>query len=169
MKARISILLFVLPLLIRDQPLPPRRSPDLQVLATTRVSQAFVTPEGGNYSLFLNDQLVYPKKKRRRWFAGYTNWHTFLSEIIWSPDSRRVALVDEVYNWEYLDPFNHDFTGSVTNKHLYLAIISRNGQVASYALNDVGPPFELHWLPNDKLVLNGRIFDLQAEPPQPIP
>ena len=117
MHATIFILLLS-PLIVRDQPLAPAWAPDHQALATTKVSEAFATPEGGNYQLLLNGQLVYPKKPKHSWFHAYEDQHTFLSKLAWSPDSRRLALVEKVYDWEYTDPYNRYFDGTVSRMGL---------------------------------------------------
>ncbi len=161
------LLSIVAPLMVRDHPLPPVWSPDHQVLATTKVPVAFVTPEGGNYSLLLNDTLVYPMEKKHWWFSGYSHWHTFLSDLVWSPDSRRVAFVEKVYDWSYLDPYNRDFEGEATNKRFYLTVVSRDGKVGRYLLDGRSDQISLRWQGPNKLCLNDEAFDIQKASPDP--
>ncbi len=94
------LLFLTVPSIVRDQPLAPAWSPDHQIVATTKVPQAFVTPEGGNYSLLFNGKLVYLPRAKRSWFSAYEHWHSFLSPLAWSPDSQRVAFVEKIYSWE---------------------------------------------------------------------
>jgi hypothetical protein len=154
---------------VPDQPLGPAWSPDHEVFATTQVPQAFVTPAGGNYSLLFNGKVVYPHKTKRAWFAAYENQHTFLSPMVWSPDSQHLAFVEKVYDWEYSDPFNRDFEGRVSNQHFYLVIVSRDGQASGYVLDRMPTRVDLRWKQADQITLNGRCFDLQANSPKPIP
>ena len=132
------------------------------------MSEAFATPEGGNYQLLLNGQLVYPKKPKHSWFHAYEDQHTFLSKLAWSPDSRRLALVEKVYDWEYTDPYNRYFDGTVSRMGFYLAIIDREGRVSGYKLADVPEDIRLAWPNPQTVVLNDRTFDLRTNLPQPI-
>jgi hypothetical protein len=155
-------------LLVRDKPLPPMWSPDHQVLASTEVPINFVTPEGGNYHALLNGQVVYPVKPKKR--GGlYSNWHTFLSDFAWSPDSQNVAFVEKVYDWQYYDPFGRYWDGQTYGKHFFLAILSRNGRTTGYPIAPLSGDIQLHWKGAGDIVLNGQTFDLNSKPPQPIP
>ncbi len=153
-----------------DLPLQPLWSPDHQVLARTQVEQRFVTPAGAGYCLVLNDRPTYPVRcdKPRR-HPAYTNIHNFLSELAWSPDSRKLAVVEKIYDWEYSDPYNRDFDGEVKTQRFFLAIVSRDGPAAGFQLESAPPNAQPRWTDGNHLVLNGRTFDLNATPPQPIP
>ena len=151
-----------------DAPLEPAWSPDHQILATTKVLDRFITPEGANYTLLLNGRAVYPKPRKSRWFSAYSNQHTFLTELAWSPDSQNVAFFEKVYDWQYSDPYNSDFQGEVSNMRYYLVIVSRTGTGAGYQIDRAPPDPRVDWLGNSKIALNGRRFDLHADPPRPI-
>ena len=151
-----------------NRALQPAWSPDHQVLATAEVSQRFVTPEGAGCHLLLNQHRVYPPKKRK-WFAGYDGVHTFLSELSWSPDSQRVAFVEKIYDWEYTDPFNYDFAGTLKKQKFYLVLVSKDGRTAGYALPPNPDSATLHWLTADQLALGKHTYDLETNPPKPIP
>jgi hypothetical protein len=157
-------LIFALMILhpVPDRPIVPAWSPDHEVLATTKVPQAFVTPEGGNYRLLLNGKVVYPTKAKRIWFSTYENQHTFLSPLEWSPDSQHLAFVEKVYDWEYTDPYNRDFTGRVSNLRFYLVVVSRDGQVSRYPLGPVPQELNLRWTEEDQIILNKRRFDIRT-------
>ncbi len=154
--------------ILRDTPWPPAWSPDHQVLATSTVPIDFVTPEGGNYHALLNNQVVYPLKVKHRFSGPYSNWHTFLSEFAWSPDSQSVAFVEKIYDWQYSDPFNRYWDGRAYNKKFFLVILSRNGKAVGYQLR-LQKDLQLHWLDSGKIILNGVTFDLKTNPPQTIP
>ena len=171
-----ALILFLLTIVVApdrslapSQPLAPTWSPDHKVLATTKVPQAFVTPEGGNYRLLLNGSLTYPRKAKRAWFSAYENQHTFLSPLEWSPDSRHVAFVEKIYDWEYTDPYNRYFDGRVSNLHFYLAVVSLDGQASGYQLDHVPLNIQLEWKQADEISFNGRSFDLRNDVFKPIP
>ena len=149
-------------------PLSPAWSPDHQILATTKVNERFATPEGANYTLFLNGRPAYPKPEKSRWFSAYTNQHTFLTELEWAPDSQQLAFFEKIYDWEYTDPYNHDFDGRVTKNRYYLVIVSRTGNAAGYSIDQAPTNPTVAWHGSSKVALNGRIFDLQANRPGPI-
>ena len=166
MKTTALVLLMIASFIVRDQPLTPSWSPDHKVVATTKVPQAFATPEGANYSLLLNGKLIYPVKLKHSWFSADELWHTFLSELAWSPDSRAVALVEKVYNWQYSDPYNRDFDGTLSNAHLYLAIVPLEGQATGYELDHMSQHIQLSWPQTQRIILNEQQFDLATNPPK---
>ena len=167
MPSVLRLLLFAA-VLIHDQPLSPARSPDGQILATTEVPQTFVTPEGGNYKLLLNSVLAYPPKPKRSLFSAYQNWHTFLSPLAWSPDSRYVAFAEKIYNWEYLDPYGRNFDGIASKKRVVLAIVSRDGRAKGYRLGGEWENMQLSWIGPGQIAFDGKTYDLATHPPEPI-
>ena len=150
-------------------PLAPAWSPDHQVLATTRVSERFATPEGANYTLLFNGRVVYPKpNKKSGGFSAYQNQHTFLSELEWSQDSQNLAFIEKIYDWEYSDPYNSNFDGRVSNERYYLVILSRAGDAAGYRIQRAPTNPTVVWQGPSKVDINGQVFDLHANPPSPI-
>jgi hypothetical protein len=149
-------------------PLAPAWSPNHEYLATTKVGQRFVTPEGGNYKLFLNGKLFYPTKVAHGLFSAYKDQHTFLSELEWSPDSRHVAFIEKIYDWEYYDPYNRYWDGWASKMRYYLAIVSTDGTAKGYRLPEAPQSLSLAWLAAGRIVYNGHTFDLATNPPQPI-
>lgn len=150
-------------------PLEPAWSPDNQIFASTQASERFVTPEGANYTLLFNERVVYPKpNKKSRWFSAYQNQHTFLSELEWSPDSQNLAFVEKIYDWEYTDPYNRDFNGSVSKERYYLVVVSRAGHAAGYPIQRPLENPAVLWRGPSKIVIDGQVFDLHANPPSPI-
>ena len=47
----------------------------------------------------------------------------------WSPDGRRVALVEKVFDWEYLDPFGRYFDGESSD--VQYCVVIRNSPMAA--------------------------------------
>jgi hypothetical protein len=154
--------------IVPTTPLVPVWSPNHRFLASTQVPQRLVTPEGGNYELLLNGKLVYPSRRHRGFLSAYQDQHTFLSELAWSPNSDRVAFVEKIYDWQYLDPYNGSFDGWATSMQYFLAIVSSRGEAKGYRLNQVPAHFSVRWLGPNRVELNGLTFDLEANPPQPI-
>jgi len=145
-------------------------SPDHKTLARVETEKLFATPDGANSCLYFNAQPVYPSRHcAPRPKATYHNIHTFLSSPEWSPDGRRVALVETVFDWEYLDPFGRYFDGESSDVRYYLVIAGTDGAAAGYALEAVGDRPQLQWQSNSQLTLNGELYDLTVNPPVPIP
>lgn len=145
-------------------------SPDHQTLARVKTEKWFATPDGANSCLYFNAQPVYPPKHCTPGpKATYRNIHTFLSSPEWSPDGRRVALVEKVFDWEYLDPFGRYFDGESSDVRYYLVIAAADGSVTGYPLKAIGEHPQLEWRNDSELTLNGQSYDLTAQPPAPIP
>ena len=145
-------------------------SPDHKILARVETEKLFATPDGANSCLYLNAQPVYPPKHcTPRPKAAYRDIHSFLSSPEWSPDGRRVALVEKVFDWEYLDPFGRYFDGESSDLRYYLVIAATDGTVAGYSVNGIGEHSRLQWQSNSQLTLNGQSYDLTARPPAQIP
>ena len=115
--------------------------------------------------MLLNGSLTYPKKAKH---AAYTDIHTFLTDPVWSPDSEHLTFMEEIFGWEYADPYNSDFEGWVTSKHFYLAIVSRSGEAAGYELRGPFHDVQVQWEGPDTIVVGGERFDLHANPPRAI-
>jgi hypothetical protein len=152
-----------------DVSLPPIWSPDHQVLATTKINERFVTPEGVDYTLFMNGRRAYPPKPKHTFFAAYTNEHTFRSNLTWSPDGQHLAFTEEVYDWHYMDPYNSDFNGYASEKRYFLVVVTRDGKPAGYRLSDIQSGAEPRWDGPDAVSFAGRDFDLRTDPPGKIP
>lgn len=165
--------MFLLPVLLiigpsGQEPLAPAWSPDHQVLATTKIDERFLSPEGADYTLFLNGRRVYPPKPRHAFFA-YPSEHTFRSDLTWSPDGQYLVFTDEVYDWHYIDPYNSDFNGYAADKRYFLVVVTRDGKAAAYRLTGVPLDEEPHWDGPDTISLAGKKFDLRTNPPGKIP
>jgi hypothetical protein len=150
-----------------------RWSPDHNTLARIDIAQLIGTPEGSNSCLYFGPRPVYPtvhpKDCQPRPKGIYDGIHTFLSPPEWSPDSRRVAIVARIFDWEYTDPFGNYFNGAVSKDRYYLAIASLDQPTLGYPLKSSVTNPKLMWLSNSQLSLDGQIFDLAAQPPTSIP
>ena len=145
-------------------------SPDHKTLAHVQTEKLFATPDGANSCLYFNGQPVYPLEHcTPRPKATYRNIHTFLSSPEWSPDGRRVAAVEKVFDWEYLDPFGRYFDGESSDVRYHLVIVGTDGTVAGYPLKEIDEHPQVQWQSNSQLTLNGQSYDLASHPPAPIP
>ena len=113
--------------------------------------------------------MVHPKDCQPHPKGIYDGIHTFLSPPEWSPDSRKVAIVARIFDWEYTDPFGKYFDGTVSKDRYYLAIASLDQLTVGYPLKSPVTNPKLAWLTNSRLTLDGQTFDLDAEPPGSIP
>jgi hypothetical protein len=150
-----------------------RWSPDHKTLARIDVAQLIGTPQGSNSCLYLGARAVYPvvhpKDCQPHPKGIYDGIHTFLSPPEWSPDSRRVAIVVRIFDWEYTDPFGRYWEGTLSKDRYYLAIASLDQLTVGYPLKSPVTNPKLAWLTNSRLTLDGQTFDLDAEPPGSIP
>jgi hypothetical protein len=152
-----------------SRPLPPAWSPDHSILATTRVDERFVPPPGAGYCLVLNSRPVYPSQcAKHRYRPTYTGIHTFLSDLAWSPDSCKVAFVEKIYDWEYIDPWNQYFDGAITHQKFFLAVVSKDGTTVGYALDGLPQQMQPRWDDSNRVTLNGRTYDLRSDLPKAI-
>jgi hypothetical protein len=143
-------------------------SPDAKSLAHLTASIRFGTPEGQNTCLFLDERAIYPPGCDRA-RSSYSHIHSFVLPPVWSPDSSRVALIEKIFDWEYSDPFGRYFDGAVSNVRYYLAIASKDRPASGYVLTTAPERPQLEWQSDSKLALDGRTYDLQANPAVPIP
>ncbi len=144
-------------------------SPDHKTLAGVESQQSLATPAGANFCLYFNSLPVYPNDCKPWPKATYTGIHSFLSAPEWSPDSRGVAFVEKVFDWEYSDFFGGYWDGTASDIRYYLVIASTDDTVSGYALKEVPEQPILRWQGSSQLVLNGQTYDLSAHPPTPIP
>lgn len=148
----------------------PRWSPDHKTLVRVETEQLFATPDGANSCLYFNAQAVYPARHcTPRPKSTYRHIHTFVSPPEWSPDSRKVALVEKIFDWEYYDPFGRYLDGESSDVHYYLVIAGIDGAVLGYPLKGIGQQPQLQWQSNSLITLNGQSYDLAAHPPLSIP
>ena len=142
-------------------------SPDRRTLADVKLDVMFGTPAGQNSCLLLNGQAIYPRRCDHA-KETYSHIHTFLSPLVWSPDSGKVAFVEKIFDWEYEDPFLRYFDGEASDVHYYLVIASEQG-AAGYRLDPVAAEQVPAWQTNSRLLLGSQALDLESQPPAPIP
>ena len=142
-------------------------SPDHQTLADVKLDVMFGTPAGANSCLFLNATAVYPSGCDHA-KESYSHIHTFILPLVWSADGSKVALVEKIFDWEYLDPFLRYFDGETSNVHYYLVIASA-GHAGGYAINSAASQQVPVWQSNARLQLGDMTYDLDANPPSSIP
>ena len=150
-----------------------RWSPDHRTLARIDIARLIGTPAGSNSCLYLGPRAVYPaahpKNCQPHPKGIYDGIHTFLSLPEWSPDSRKVAIVARIFDWEYEDPFGRYWEGTLTNDRYNLVIVSLDRPTAGYPLKSPVSNPKIKWLGNSRLDLDGQTFDLDAQPPGQIP
>jgi len=150
-----------------------RWSPDHKTLARIDIAQLIGSPQGSNSCLYFGPRAVYPvvhpKDCEPHPKGIYDGIHTFLSPPEWSPDSRRVAIVARIFDWEYTDPFGIYFDGTASRDRYYLAIASLDQPTVGYPLKSPVTSPKIAWPTNSRLTLDGQTFDLAAQPPISIP
>jgi hypothetical protein len=142
-------------------------SPDHQTLADVKLDVKFGTPAGENSCLFLNGTAVYPAGCYRA-KESYSHIHTFILPLLWSADGSKVAFVEKIFDWEYLDPFLRYFDGEASNVHYYLVIASA-GHTGGYAISSAASQQFPVWQSNSRLQLGDMTYDLDSNPPSSIP
>jgi hypothetical protein len=161
-------------------------SPDRQTLARVEVAQLIGTPAGSNSCLYLNSRAVYPvahpKNCEPHPKGIYDGIHVFLTPPEWSPDSRKVAIVTRIFDWEYTDPYGRYWDGTLSDDRYDLIIASIDRPALGYPIHQpagspapqVGPRFysgaaapivNVKWLSDSQLSVDGLTFDLNAQPP----
>lgn len=142
-------------------------SPDHQTLADVKLGVMFGTPAGENSCLFLNATAVYPAGCDHQ-KESYSHIHTFVLPLLWSADGSKVAFVETIFDWEYLDPFLRYFDGEAGNVHHYLVIASA-GHTGGYPINSAASQQVPVWQSNSRLQLGDMTYELDSNPPSSIP
>jgi hypothetical protein len=156
-------------------------SPDKQTLAHVGVVQKYGTPEGNDYCLLMNGRSAYPTNctfegrlsptapgRHRSANSNSGFFHSFFPEFAWSPDSQRLAFLEKTFEWEYIDPFNAYWDGTVSKLRYYLVIVPVNGGAYAYSLHEIAPTVKLAWTSDTELTLDRETFNLRTNAPQPI-
>jgi hypothetical protein len=142
-------------------------SPAHKTLADVKLDVKFGTPAGENSCLFLNATAVYPSGCDHA-KESYSHIHTFILPLVWSADGSKVAFVEKIFDWEYLDPFLRYFDGETSNVHYYLVIASA-GHAGGYAINSAASQQVPVWQSNARLQLGDVTYELDSNPPSSIP
>jgi hypothetical protein len=101
-------------------------------------------------------------REHRRSAGFHHEVYTFLSPLVWSPDSNHMAVVAKVFDWEYTDPYNGYFGGSASTMRYYAVVASRDGSFVDYPLSGSQDQALVHWNNPNELVVNGETVNLAA-------
>jgi hypothetical protein len=158
-------------------------SPDRRTLAHVGFLMHFAVLH--DYCVLLNDTKVYPKgcpdgqavKSRSRPDTfTYRDQHTVESDLVWSPDSSKLAFIVDVYDLDWTSEGTNHEASEDRNHRAFLAIISMDRRAVGYRLTQSVAEPKLKWPDNSRIELemgvrseSRAIFDLAASPPQPIP
>jgi hypothetical protein len=142
-------------------------SPDHETLADVKLDVMFGTPVGENSCLYLNGNAVYPPRCDHA-KESYSHIHTFISPLVWSADSSKIAFVEKIFDWEYIDPFLRYFDGEASNVRYYLVIASAD-HVAGYPISQAAAQLVPAWQDNSRLQLGDMTYDVDSNPPSSIP
>lgn len=66
----------------------------------------------------------------------YIGIHEFHSQLFWSPDSQRIALIDCLYDYTPNEPASLGRDGKESARRCSLAVASRSGQSTLHPLPD---------------------------------
>lgn len=151
-------------------------SPDRRTLA--HVGQLIHFAVLHDYCVLFNDTKVYPKgcpeakgvKSRSRPDSfTYHDQHTVESDLVWSPDGRKLAFMVDVYDLDWGNDGGNE-TSEDRNHRAFLAIVSADRPAVGYRIAEQNNGPDLKWLDNSRIQLkSGMLFDLAANPPKPIP
>jgi hypothetical protein len=132
-----------------------------------------------NYCVLFNNTQIYPKgcpeanavKSGARLDAfTYRDEHTVESDLVWSPDSRTLAFIVDVYDFGLSGEGTEHEAREDRNHRTFLAIISADGPAVGYRITGSIIESKLKWLDTSRIELRtGVVFDLSATPPKPIP
>jgi hypothetical protein len=139
-----------------------------------------------NYCVLFNDTEVYPKgcpdaqvvKNRSRPDTfTYRDQHTVDPDLVWSPDSHKLAFIVDVYDFDLSGEGTDHEAREARNHRAFLAIISADRPAVGYRITHSISEPKLKWLDNSRIELKTGVrqdesrvtFDLAANPPKPIP
>jgi hypothetical protein len=150
-------------------------SPDHKTVAYVGSIVHFAPPISQNHCLLFNDETVYTRNCSNQIDSHddgpFRNIHTFASPLVWSPDSRNLAFVEEVFDWDFDPAPNETGSGKWSNERYYLVIASASQPIRGYRLrrSEYSETPSLAWISTSQIKLDGRIYDLTKERPKVIP
>jgi Tol biopolymer transport system component len=151
------------------------RSPDHKTVAYVGVIVHFAPPIAQNYCLLFNEKTIYTRHCSNQVDSDgggpFRNIHTFTYPLVWSPDSRNIAFVEEVFDWDFDPAPNETGSGKSSNERHYLVIASASQPIRGYTLrpSDYSRTPSLAWISTSQIKLDGRIYDLAKDRPGVIP
>ncbi len=126
-------------------------SPDDTRIAHVGWIPHFAGPPAKSYSLMVDDAIVYPHSDVKTVKTGSTGGtssgiHEFVQNLVWSPDGKRVALVDCIFDWVFQGT---DWRfGEERNRVCSLVVVAMDGKFQRFGLGG---------LTNDELRTSAKI------------
>jgi len=149
------------------------RSPDHKTVAYGGFIVHFAPPIAQNYCLLFNEKTIYTQPCSNQVGSDengiFRNIHTFAYPLVWSPDSRNIAFVEEISDWKFDPAPNERDTGKSINQRYYLVIASSDHAARGYRLSKPSQSSSLAWRSNSQIVLDGGLYDLEKDAPHSIP
>uniref|UniRef100_Q028U1 Uncharacterized protein n=1 Tax=Solibacter usitatus (strain Ellin6076) TaxID=234267 RepID=Q028U1_SOLUE len=107
----------------------------------------------------------------------YRDEHTVESDLVWSPDSRSLAFIVDVYDFEWGGEGTDHEVREDGNHRAFLAIISADRPAVGYRITHSIDEPKVKWLDNSRIEVKSAVresesrdvFQLLANPPKPIP
>lgn len=126
-------------------------SPDCKSVAHVGSMPHFSPPIAKSFYLQIENVLIYPLPAGKGPFAlkdsderpnlvrneelKFFDIHEFMSNLLWSPDSDKIAFIDCVFDWTAKD---YDFQrGDESNRACSLAAVSHDGKVQKFPLTGI--------------------------------
>jgi hypothetical protein len=149
-------------------------APDGKAVAHVAAYPHFAAPFAQTNSLQLDETTVYPLPQGTRPVAQkgmglapdvvkvrgrtYSGIHEFVHRPVWSPDSKRVALVDCTYDWTAATASAQSAAeGSESNRKCSLAVVARDGKFQVFPIAGGGrsalPKSAISWRGSNRVVL----------------
>jgi hypothetical protein len=143
------------------------RSPNGKLVAHVGWIIHFAPPFEQSYYLQVDRTTIYPlvagqkpvaeKEMKgspavvRKRGLSYSGIHQFQSGLVWSPDSRRIALVDCTYTWTERQEGSPG--GDESNRLCKVAVVSLDGKVTLFPLNGSAASASLTWKGSRRLMI----------------
>jgi SAM-dependent methyltransferase len=133
------------------------RSPDGARIAYAGRIPHFAPPYAKSNYLEVDQAVIYPRPKEiAQRGPAYTGIHEFSGGLHWSPDSRRIALIDCTYDWTPNYPAALSAgEGKESNRRCFVVAVSTRGEAAIlHRFNELPHGARLEWSDSRRLVLD---------------
>lgn len=164
-------------------------APDHHAVAHVGWIVHFAPPFAQSYYLQLDDLTVYPlpaglRPVRQKWpydplpvvqhdGAVYRGIHEFVSHLAWSPDSRRVGLIDCIFDWTPNHPAALDNDGVSSSPTCFAVAVEATGAFERFPLSGVPRGAAVSWPGPARLAVDAPGLHLEwtlpaltAQPPR---
>jgi hypothetical protein len=131
------------------------RSPDGRMVAHAGWIPHFAPPFAKSNYLQIDNKTIYPLPKGmkpvehkgltaapdviRTQGPTYSGIHEFMAGLAWSPDSKRIALIDCTYDWTVTKADSANTIGEESNRRCAVAVVDMRGAVVLVPLSDIAP------------------------------